>query len=191
VLGKTPRGPHRAGPRCPRSGENGQTLVEFALAAPVFFAMLFGIVELGLLFKTRSAYQEGAQNAARAIAAASASDTDGLSQLRTILAGENLNNIQSVDIYDSTVGGATLSATSPSTPTITTYRYTPTLGFTCGTGSPPPCPASWTVRNRTLGSLDYVGVRITYRYRGVTGVIPPLTLIQIATAELEPSQYGS
>jgi len=191
VLGKTFRAAHRASLLRSRFHESGQSLVEFALAAPVFFAIVFGIIELGLLYKTHSAYQEGAQNAARTIAAANASDIDGLAQLRTILVGENLNNIQSVDIYDSTVGGAPVAATSALTPTITTYRYTPSVGFTCPDGNLPPCPGNWAVRNRTLGSLDYVGVRITYRYKGVTGAISPLTLTQVATAELEPTQYGS
>ena len=43
----------------------GTTAVEFALIAPVFFALVFGIIEGGLLLWTQLGLQHGAQVAAR------------------------------------------------------------------------------------------------------------------------------
>ncbi len=181
-----------------RSGaRKGQSVVEFALAAPIFFALLLGIVEMGLVFKTRAAYQEAAQQAARAASVVGGSDQDGLAQLRATLVGENLNSIQSVTIYDSTVTGAVVNATPPLT-TSTTYDYIPSPGaspggFVCHGEIPPnntpPCASSWTVRHSGASSPDRLGVRIIYRYNTLRGVFPPLTLTEIATALLEPQSY--
>lgn len=60
-----PRGPSRGVGRRPRSA--GQALVEFALVAPIFFLLLFGIIEAGrfiLFYQTlNNATREGARYA--------------------------------------------------------------------------------------------------------------------------------
>lgn len=45
--------------------ERGTTALEFAILAPVFFLLLFGIVAVGLLFWTQVGLQHGAEMAAR------------------------------------------------------------------------------------------------------------------------------
>lgn len=45
--------------------ERGASAVEFALTAPVFFALLFGIIEGGLVMWTQLGLQHGAEMAAR------------------------------------------------------------------------------------------------------------------------------
>jgi Flp pilus assembly protein TadG len=45
--------------------ESGATALEFALTAPAFFLLLFGIIEAGLLFWTQLGLQHGAELAAR------------------------------------------------------------------------------------------------------------------------------
>ena len=58
-------------PRALRSlgrSQNGATLVEFALVAPVFLALLFGALEFGLALWTQQALQETAIAGARCMA---------------------------------------------------------------------------------------------------------------------------
>jgi Flp pilus assembly protein TadG len=45
--------------------QRGATALEFALLAPVFFALVFGIIALGMLFWTQVGLQHGAEMAAR------------------------------------------------------------------------------------------------------------------------------
>jgi Flp pilus assembly protein TadG len=45
--------------------EQGASALEFAILAPVFFLLVVGIVELGLLFWTQIGLQHGAEMAAR------------------------------------------------------------------------------------------------------------------------------
>ncbi|MHB1523098.1 MAG: TadE/TadG family type IV pilus assembly protein [Candidatus Dormibacteria bacterium] len=45
--------------------ERGQSAVEFALVAPIFFALLFGVIAAGWLFFQSSAVNDAAQGAAR------------------------------------------------------------------------------------------------------------------------------
>ena len=45
--------------------ERGTTAIEFGLTAPAFFAILFGIFELGLIMWTQAGLQHGAEMAAR------------------------------------------------------------------------------------------------------------------------------
>lgn len=48
-----------------RRGQRGQSVVEFALVAPVFFALLFGVIAAGWLFFQASAVNDAAQGGAR------------------------------------------------------------------------------------------------------------------------------
>ncbi len=45
--------------------ERGTTAIEFGLTAPAFFAILFGIIEFGLIMWTQAGLQHGAEMAAR------------------------------------------------------------------------------------------------------------------------------
>ncbi|HXI44768.1 MAG TPA: TadE/TadG family type IV pilus assembly protein [Candidatus Acidoferrales bacterium] len=54
----------RVRPAVRRRRDRGQALTEFALVAPIFFLLVFGIVQLGLLFGG----QNGLVNAAREVA---------------------------------------------------------------------------------------------------------------------------
>ena len=57
-----------------RSG-NGQALTEFALVAPIFFLLVFGVIQLGILFGG----QNGLVNAAREVARYAATDRNAIS----------------------------------------------------------------------------------------------------------------
>ena len=45
--------------------QSGASALEFGLTAPVFFLLLFGVIEVGLLFWTQIGLQHGAEMAAR------------------------------------------------------------------------------------------------------------------------------
>ncbi len=200
--------------RTKRRATRGQSLLEFALALPVFCALLFGSIEMGMLYKSHAAYQEAAQEAVRVGSTVGASDQETLDELKLMLASENLNNIQSVTVFDATLGD-----TVPITPdTYTTYVYSATApsdsggvgAFVCkstqSTGGALPCPSyavkgspysSWdiattpSIRDTTVGQLDRIGIQIVYKYQSLTGAFGPLTLTQTASVQMEPSSYGS
>lgn len=48
-----------------RDTSAGQTLVEFALVAPIFFALMFGMIDLGRVIWANNAIANGAREAAR------------------------------------------------------------------------------------------------------------------------------
>jgi Flp pilus assembly protein TadG len=48
-----------------RRPENGQSLAEFALIAPIFFLLVFGIVDLSRAFQAYTTIQEAARSGAR------------------------------------------------------------------------------------------------------------------------------
>lgn len=48
-----------------RPGERGQSLAEFALVAPIFFLLVFSVIQLGLVFGTQNGLVNGAREAAR------------------------------------------------------------------------------------------------------------------------------
>lgn len=183
-----------------RRAAGGQALVEFAMAVPVFFALLFGCLEGGLLFKTHAAYQEAAQEAVRMAAAAGQSsdaDAQALTELQTMLSTENLNNISAVTIYDATSTGA-FAVTPTTTDTAhTNYIYSASLkSFLCkSTNAAPPCATTslplWNpaTRNISVSALDHIGIQITYSYRGATKLLPALTLTQTSTSTIEPNSF--
>jgi Flp pilus assembly protein TadG len=51
--------------RLTRRRDNGQALVEFAVLAPVFFLLFFGIAEAGMLFNAWVSVQDAAERGAR------------------------------------------------------------------------------------------------------------------------------
>jgi hypothetical protein len=48
-----------------RRGERGQTLAEFALAAPIFFLLVFGVVDMARLYQSWVTIQHAAREGAR------------------------------------------------------------------------------------------------------------------------------
>ncbi len=51
--------------RVRRRRDRGQSLAEFAIVAPIFFLLVFGVIELGLIFGTQNGLVNGAREAAR------------------------------------------------------------------------------------------------------------------------------
>ncbi len=167
----------------------GQSLLEFALVAPIFFALLLGTLDVGMAFKTRSAYQEAALQAVRVAAASGqelGSDDNALHALQMTLSTENLRNISSVDVFDATVG-------APSS-VVNTYMYdSASQSFMCAPASDCSGTSSWAPAKRsiTVSQLDAIGIRVTYSINSVLNLLPPVHLVETASTTLEPWSYGS
>jgi len=160
-------------------------VVEFALVTPIFMALLFGCLDVGMAFKTRSSYSEAVLQAVRVAAAAGqATDADAqtLHAFQSTLSVENLNDIASVTIMDAT-------ASSPTPANIYVYNST-TRTFVCAVTST--C-TDWapSKRSSTTAALQTVAVEVTYRFRSVLNLIPAFQMTEIASAVIEPTGYGT
>jgi len=84
----------------PRTDERGQALVEFALVAPIFFLILFGIIQMGLLFEAQNGLVSSVRETARYAAPYRvASSTDATTTCPTVLAKLTEALSQSVIAY--------------------------------------------------------------------------------------------
>src|SRR5947208_9371374 len=93
--------PRRSSPRT--KGQRGQSITEFALIAPIVLFLLFGALELSLLFfvmgSARFAAGDGAREAAQ-LGNAANTDTTTVQLIRTGAFGQNtLASVSEIDIY--------------------------------------------------------------------------------------------
>lgn len=88
--------------RQPNSGESGAAAVEAAIVTPIVIVMLFGIIELGFLFKDYLAASNAVQAGVRIASAAPRNTTFAQSAADSVaLSGGamNLNDVQQLWIY--------------------------------------------------------------------------------------------
>jgi Flp pilus assembly protein TadG len=71
-----------------RRSISGSAAMEFALIAPVFFAIFFAILETGLVFFANAVLQNGMQDAARLIRTGQAQGTMDATAFRTYVCGK-------------------------------------------------------------------------------------------------------
>jgi Flp pilus assembly protein TadG len=77
--------------------ESGQTMAEFALILPIFFILIFGVLDLGRVVWANSALAHASREAARFAIVQGATDESVKDEIRTvaldqaIAAGENLS----------------------------------------------------------------------------------------------------
>lgn len=69
-----------------RAGEAGQAIVEFAIAAPLLFVMLFGMMEWGFLLWTKMTYVNATRDAARSAAVMNNWDTASATNIAAVKA---------------------------------------------------------------------------------------------------------
>jgi len=163
-----------------RRGDQGQTLVEFALALPVFVVLFMGIIEFSLAFNAVLDVNFASRNAAL-LAAEAGNSAGGDCVILTAVDGDiapatTATAIKSVDIYwadgdgdlisgkvNHYVRGGTTTCNYADGSTLVVPYTLATAGYPesircsvlngCGTGHP---------------GLDNVGVTITYQYRWKT-----------------------
>jgi Flp pilus assembly protein TadG len=190
----------RTGPR-----EQGQSLVEFALVFPIFWAVLIGLVEFAFIFQAVLAVSFASRNAAVIASEAGNSPTGDCSILRSIegdlRAPSAPGQIQKVDIYWTDANGVVKSGAT------TTYTRSTTNTIACAVnGSSFTVPYVLTVNGYPMASrcstrtgcaghtgLDTVGVAVTYLYvyhtpyGAVTGGTG-MTLTRSSEMRVEPFQ---
>lgn len=129
-----------------RRPENGQSLAEFALIAPIFFLMIFGIVDLSRAFQAYVTIQEAARGGAR-YAVTGRIDCTGIPI-------QNRSNciVQAVDVRVKDLNEHSAVATSFRKWTYPAYADPPT-------------------ENDAGQQCDAVEVEVTYTYHPVTPII--------------------
>ncbi|MGF1598103.1 MAG: TadE/TadG family type IV pilus assembly protein [Acidimicrobiales bacterium] len=178
-----------------RRHERGAALIEAAFVTPVFFLLLFGIFEFGLLFRNSLTTNNAAQQGARAASVGGrAPDTDYL-VLRSIEHGVSAMGLQELEVVvvfraqspDDAVPPACLTnsvaATSPTS--VACNRYTasdffleiedPATGVATGNWQ---CGASavdrfWCPSGRATSlstGTDYLGVYVETDHSFITGL---------------------
>jgi hypothetical protein len=178
-----------------RNGERGTALIEGAIMLPLFFFMVFGILEFGFAFKDYLTLANGTRDGARtASTAGNQGDADYLilQGIQEAMSAMDENSIERIVIFHATgpesavpsacAGGTAQTGTAPDFVGACNV-YDPddfnlaATEFDCaGTGSAPDnfwCPTDRKVATAgTYGPPDYVGVWIRVTYNYITGLFP-------------------
>lgn len=166
-----------------RRAARGQALVEFAIVIPIFLSLMFGLVELSLVYGAAALYNNAADLAARsasiAEASSSTSDAQAVATILHIVHPYFMAQIVQIAIYQSDALGS-----GPQTATENLFDGTGTAIL----------PQNWPIANRisTVDAPLYIGVRITYRYTWLTSFIGATgtTLILQATSIMPIAPIG-
>ena len=169
-----------------RFGERGSAIIEAALATPVFFLMLFGVMEIGMLLRsdltTTHASRDGAR-AASVFGREAETDFLVLQTIRHAINAIGVDDIEFVVIYRL---ASPTDAMDPACRTASQVgicnRYVradfelaldytngnPTPNFRCGPAAVDRfwCPGD---RDSSIETADYVGVVIETEHEYITG----------------------
>ncbi len=170
-----------------RRRRRGQSLVEFALVAPVFLGLMFGIAEAGMLLYAFNSAQHASTLGAEVIAAngsATTTDTDAIAAMgRTDFGTSGLVTIRNYDIWMLAPDGSNsrdpTACLTGSTPSPCHQKYA--ANGTLISGNWPP-----TARHTSAATADFVELDITYSYHYF---LTPGTVIQFTAQRyfrLEP-----
>lgn len=166
-----------------RGAERGSVLFEAAICAPIFFLVLFAVLEFGLAFRQYLTVVNSARTTTRTLSAwgnNGSADFEALKQFSDSMDGIKPSEIQYVvvfkapgvrsDIETDPTLSACLVASQPGICNRYTYAdlNRPRTDFT-GTGSAP--DAAWPPAGRNVsltGPPDYVGVYVKTHYNAIT-----------------------
>jgi len=164
------------------------------MVMPLILLLILGIVEYGLLFKDWLTVSNATREGAR-VGSALGDDLDAdceiIKAVVTGLVGANLDDLQSIDIFESSTSG------TPVPGNLNRYAYTG------GAASDPlDCtkwagPIGWPAgsRNVTVGpsdDLDILGVRLQFTHNWVTNFGPfsgTSTIDETTISRLEPQAF--
>ena len=165
--------------------ERGAALIETALIAALLVVLAVGAAEMGFALLDWLAVSSATREGARTGSAAgndAAADSLVLAAVDQALASNPNAVVQEVWIFRSNSNGA---VTDPLSGT-NIYRKAGG-GFVCDNG----CPWAPTSRSTSLGSLDYLGVRVVFQHDWITDLVPWVgskTWQDDTVMRLEPSQ---
>ncbi len=178
------------GQRRGKRHSRGQALVEFALIAPIFFLLIFGVIEFSVINAAIGAYNFAAKDAARLGAIKGPTDAN-IDQEIITLVNSHVNDIPAAQPIEIDI----FQADSFGQPTGKLDAYAPN-GTAIGSPSWP-----YTIRNDGQVSLSspnsspYLGVRILYHYTYLTAFVSStgavLSLTATAVFRIEPQEFSS
>ncbi len=195
-------------PRRRRTDAKGQTLVEFALVFPIFFVLLMGMIEFGLVFNAllsiNFASRDGSLIAAEA-GNAVGSDCVILEKIENAIgAPASKSRVTKVEIYKADKNGIQIGSF------VNTYNRTGSTTCTLSAGPPPvTLTVPYTISGAAgyadttrcnvqggcggSGGVDTIGVKITYAYTFITPMgsfiglgISNFTLVESNAMRMEP-----
>lgn len=167
-----------------RDRDEGATLVEFAIVAPLFFLILFGVMDYSLGFKDWLSINHAAREGAR-VGVAAANDPRAdlliLDEVRQSLTAADLDRVQWVRVADPDSGAANI--------------YTP--GGGCGWT---PCPdpehpgfggLGWDPTGRDVSAPITGRLKVTIRFEHdwIVGIRPDAEWNASTTMRIEPQVY--
>ena len=185
-----------------RRRSRGQALVEFGLVVPLFFALIFGIIEFSLIDFSISTMNFAAKDAAR-IGSLLGSTAPFPSSIPAACGGVPVGTL--TDCFMINI------AIFPRTTGLVTAKIAQIEVFKAGIDGNPVSPLTenvydgqgnlissvgWSSNSREQGlfDADYLGVRITYSYTYLTGFIAgagtSLTLTAVSVQRIEPQDFG-
>jgi Flp pilus assembly protein TadG len=142
--------------RNPRRKERGQSLIEFALTAPLLIVLLLGLVEMGHAFNSYMTITAAARDSARLGAQLGVTSANSKPTLLNLVVNETERLENDIPIASPTETG------SPST--------TGTYGTNCGTNDPGVC-VTWGFNSQLGTQVDkWVKVRVCYAHSLIVGI---------------------
>lgn len=166
-----------------RRPRHGQALVEFALVLPLFLTLMFGLVEITLIYSSVALYDTAAHQGARLAAllanSSLAADSQTVALIFHTVQPLFVARIDHIEIFQSDATG--------DGPQATTENVFDATGTAIA-------PQTWPVaaRSSTVAAPRYLGVRITYHYTWLTSFIGALggTLTLQTTAIMPLATLG-
>ncbi len=178
-----------------RRRQRGQTLVEFALVAPLLLTVIFGTIEFCFLFQSANTVDFAASEGARVGAILGPTDSAADSKIIQAIfdattngSGLLFSQITMIEIFKSDESGAI-------PPALTSCAQTTNEDVYDGQGNACPGTLGWppSVRNATFNSADYLGVRITFVYNWVTSFVSAaqgqLQMTSVSIQLIEPQSF--
>lgn len=178
-----------------RRRQRGQSLVEFALVAPLLLLVIFGILEFSFLYQSIDTANFAAREGARIGAVLGPSDAGADSKIIQAIqtatssgAGLLFSQIKTIEIFKSDENG-----TVPAP--LTGCMQATNEDVYDGQGNQCPGTLGWppNVRSATFNASDYLGVRITFVYNWVTSFVSAaggqFQLTSVSVQLIEPQTY--
>lgn len=149
--------------------DRGATLVEAALVLPIFFLLVFGLLEFGFGFKDWLSINHAAREGARvSVAAADDIRADQLA-LAAVVDGLNGDMLASVNFVE--IGNADGSATNQYLPDSTACGWTPCPNIDINPSFESDVPWPPSARDVEIPDVDRVVVRVDFTHDYLTGFI--------------------
>lgn len=187
-------------------GDQGIALLEAAIVTPLFFLLVFAVIDFGMMYKDRAAINSAASTGAR-LGSSSGSDPLAdyyiLQGMKKDLSALNRSQITRIVVFETTAfnGSATTNCkngTPSSSDGAACNVYSssdldlPSSSFGCDSGDPDTywCPTTrkTAITAASGGPPDYIGVWIKTRFTTFTKVIPSTDLTSQTIIREEPTK---